>query len=549
MINKSLKNLRVWLYSRLSRDDDIEQNSLSNQKKIIRDFAEENDFVIVGESFDDNISGMTFDRGGIDELTDAVEKGLLDAVIVKDLSRLGRHRTKTSVYIDYLTEKGVRVLSVTENIDTFCEEDDLMIGFKGILNDVYAKDISRKARAGMNQKQKEGLVMIPPLGYFKDKNTGSVVIIEDHAAIVKRIFKLYLEGYGFSAIAKLLNNEGVKSPAYYQKQLIGKRLGYNKPAIGKKYLWDLTGVKRILQNEFYIGTLICHKTYNSRITHVRRDLPPEERYVHEDFVPAIIDKDTFYQVQELINRKKRDNVRAGTNVPCHRYAGLLQCGECGSCFVSKRRKWRDNPEEIEYVCNGYHRYTKANCSPHRIREKILDELVFNEIISMKDQAYRNFSTVDEDIKRWLKSKSTVDKKVKMLSETLAQRKDDQKEILLSIMRDKAHAAVYEEMLEECEQDIARIEQEMYDIKNYSETIKKRKREMKSTIEIIDEIIRNKAVSDANLRILVEKIIISEDDEGLHITINLNADFTSHLKLFDNNGNLLSDNLVKPPIAI
>lgn len=139
MINKSLKNLRVWLYSRLSRDDDVEQNSLINQKKIIREFAEQNDFKIIGESFDDNISGMTFDRDGIDELTDKVEEGAIDAVIVKDLSRLGRHRTKTSVYIDYLTSKCVRVLSVTENIDTFCEEDDLMIGFKGILNDVYAK--------------------------------------------------------------------------------------------------------------------------------------------------------------------------------------------------------------------------------------------------------------------------------------------------------------------------------------------------------------------------------------------------------------------------
>ena len=93
MINKSLKNLRVWLYSRLSRDDDVEQNSLINQKKIIREFAEQNDFKIIGESFDDNISGMTFDRDGIDELTDKVEEGAIDAVIVKDLSRLGRHRT------------------------------------------------------------------------------------------------------------------------------------------------------------------------------------------------------------------------------------------------------------------------------------------------------------------------------------------------------------------------------------------------------------------------------------------------------------------------
>ena len=549
MINKSLRNLRVWLYSRLSRDDDAEQNSLSNQKKIIREFAEQNDFIIIGESFDDNISGMTFDRDGIDELTDQVEKGAIDAVIVKDLSRLGRHRTKTSVYIDYLTEKGVRVLSVTENIDTFCEEDDLMIGFKGILNDVYAKDISRKARAGMNQKQKDGLVMIPPLGYFKDKNTGEVVIIEENAAIIRRIFSLYLEGYGFTAIAKKLNSEGVKSPAYHQKQLIGKRLGYDRPAIGRKYLWDLTGVKRILQNEFYIGTLVCHKSYNSRINHVRRNLPSEEHYVHEGFVPAIISKEVFYQVQAMIDAKRTGNVRAGVNTPCHRYAGLLICGECGSCFVSKKRVWRDKPEWIEYVCNGYHRYTKANCSPHRIKESMLDELVYNEIIAMKDQAYKNYLAVDEDVKRWLRSKNTVSRRIEALRETLSQRKKDQKEILLSMMRDREHASVLEEMLTDCETDIARIEKELHDIENYSETIRKRKQEMKSTIDMIDEIIREGAVSDANLRILVDKIIISEKDDGLHITVNLNADFTSHLQVFDSKGNLISDNLIKPPIAV
>lgn len=168
---------------------------------------------------------------------------------------------------------------------------------------------------------------------------------------------------------------------------------------------------------------------------------------------------------------------------------------------------------------------------------------------MKDQAYRNFSTVDDDVKRWLKSRNTVNKKIKNLRENLKQRKSDQKEILLSIMRDKDHADVYEEMLTECEADIARIEKELYDIENYSETINKRKQEMKSTIDMIDQIIKEGAVSDANLRILVDKIIISESDDGLHITINLNADFTSHLQLFDNSGNLLSDNLVKPPIAI
>lgn len=180
---------------------------------------------------------------------------------------------------------------------------------------------------------------------------------------------------------------------------------------------------------------------------------------------------------------------------------------------------------------------------------MLDELVYNEIIAMKDQAYRNFSSVDDDVKRWLKSRNTVNKKIKKLRENLKQRKSDQKEILLSIMRDKEHADVYEEMLTECEADIARIEKELHDIENYSETINKRKQEMKSTIDMIDQIIKEGAVSDANLRILVDKIIISESDDGLHITINLNAGFTSHLQLFDSNGNLLSDNLVKPSIAL
>ena len=172
-----------------------------------------------------------------------------------------------------------------------------------------------------------------------------------------------------------------------------------------------------------------------------------------------------------------------------------------------------------------------------------------EIIAMKDQAYKNYLAVDEDVKRWLKSKNTVGKRIEALRETLSQRKKDQKEILLSMMRDREHASVLGEMLTDCEADIARIEKELHDIENYSETIRKRKQEMKSTIDMIDEIIREGAVSDANLRILVDKIIISEKDDGLHITVNLNADFTSHLKVFDSQGNLISDNLIKPPIAV
>ena len=289
--------MKVWLYYRLSRDEDAELNSLNNQRNILVEYANANNHEIVGESFDDNVSGMNFNREGISKIYEQVENKAIDAIIVKDLSRLGRHRTQTAMFIDYLREHDVRVLSVTENIDTSNEDDDLMIGFKGIFNDMYARDISKKIRAGYKQKQKNGIVITVPLGYFKDKNTNEIVIVEEEAEIVRKIFDLYLLGYGLKAIAKKLNDEGIKSPQYYQNKMYNKKLPSNKPEITGRYLWVNTTVKRILQNEFYIGTVTCHKTYTSKINHIRKALPEDEQFKHENFAPAIISKDKWEQVQ------------------------------------------------------------------------------------------------------------------------------------------------------------------------------------------------------------------------------------------------------------
>lgn len=523
--------MKVWLYYRLSRDEDTEQNSLNNQRQILVEYAKANNCEIVGESYDDNVSGMHFNREGINKIYEEVEKKSFETILVKDMSRLGRHKTQTAMFIDYLRENDINVLSVTENLDTSKESDDLIIGFKGLFNDMYARDISKKVRAGMNQKLKDGMVLTPPMGYFKDKNTNEIVIVEEHAEIIRRIFDMYLNGYGFSAIAKKLNEEGVKSPAYYQKQLFGKNLGYNKPEIGRRYLWDNTGVKRILQNEFYIGTVVNHKTYNNKINHIRKNIPEKEQYRHEKIVPAIISKDKWEQVQFLISEKVKKNVRAGSNKPCHRYAGLIKCGNCGSSFSSKVRKWRDLPERIEYVCNGYHRYGKENCSPHRINETLLDELIYKEIIALKDSAQVNYNNIESDVKKWLGQKTTVQKKLNQLESELKQRKDDQKEILLERIRDKEHADVYTEMLNACENDIKRITDEVNSITNYNETIKNRKSQLKKTVDLIEEIIKDGAISNSNLRLLVDEIIIHETDGRLNITINLKADFTEHMIIF------------------
>ena len=164
--------MRVWIYTRLSHDDDRETNSLRNQREICRAFAKQHGWPVVGESADDNASGMSFSRCGLDQITAAVELGRIDGVVVKDLSRLGRHRTQTALLIDYLRERGVRVLSATEGLDTFREEDDLVIGVRGLMNDYYARDIGKKIRSGYRQKQRDGIVITPPFGYWKNRNTG-----------------------------------------------------------------------------------------------------------------------------------------------------------------------------------------------------------------------------------------------------------------------------------------------------------------------------------------------------------------------------------------
>ena len=471
---------------------------------------------------------MHFEREGIERIYEEVEKKNIDAVVVKDLSRLGRHKTQTAIFIDFLRQHDIRVLSVTENIDTSNEDDELIVGFKGIFNDMYCRDISKKIRAGYKQKQKSGIVIIPPMGYFKDKNTGKVVIVEEQAVIIRRIFSLYLDGYGLKAIANILNAEGIKSQGYYQKQTLGKKLGSNKPEIAHRYLWENTGVKRVLQNEFYTGTLVCHKSYTNKINHVRKELPPEEHFRHENFVPAIISKEIWEQAQFLLSEKVERKVRASSGNPCHRYTGLIKCGDCGSSFTCRMRKWKDRPVRYEYVCNGYHRYGKDNCTSHRIDESELDRLIYEELMSIKEEAQKNYDSIEADVRRWLSQKNTAERQIKALSARLEQRRSDQHMILLERLRDREHAPVYGEMLKKCEADIKACIEQLDAIRNFEETIKKRKAEIKEGIDMLDEIIAAGAVSDTHLRMLIQEIIINEKNGKLKIKIQMKAKFSSHI---------------------
>ena len=364
--------MRVWLYGRLSDDDDVEMHSLKNQMQIIRDYAREQGYTVVGESFDDNSSGMRFDRQGVERLTAAVESNLIDAVIVKDMSRLGRHRTQTSLYIDFLRYRGVAVLSATEGFSTTEDKDDLAIGITQLMNDYYAKDIGNKIRHGYREKQKKGIVVTPPFGYWKDKNTDSIRLHPEAALTVRLIYELYCEGLGQKEITRRLNAMERKTPRQLQDERHGK-------AEGKCYRWTYQSVKNVLADESYTGLLINHQTE----THGRivTAVPESAQFRHADFYPAIVDREEWEQVQALLKANAKPY---RGNTACHRYAGLLTCGDCGSTFVPRIRRWNGN-RRVEYLCRSYMRHGKEVCPSHRVRESELDAKVQQYAEELRDQ--------------------------------------------------------------------------------------------------------------------------------------------------------------------
>ena len=524
--------MKVWLYYRLSRDEDDELNSLTNQRKIIYEYAVTNGHEVVGESFDDNVSGMHFNREGIDKIYEVVEAGKIEAIIVKDLSRLGRHRTQTALFIDYLREHDVRVLSATENIDTFNENDDLIIGFKGLVNDFYARDGSRRVRTGYRQKQKEGIVTIPPFGYFKDKNTKKVVIVEEAAETVRLIFSAYVGGSGMKAIARTLNEQRRKTPALMQMELLNKRLPNTQDGILKKYLWDATMVARILRDESYIGTLICHKSERNKINKTFRFTDPEEQFRHENYLPIIVTCEIWEQAQALLTERKEKNVRAGTNRGILRYGGLLRCKDCGRTFIGKRIKLKSG-EQVAYVCDTYHRYGKEHCSSHMVDEKTLDRLIGAEILRTKKMYEENWSRMEWLIERWTPKASTASAKIGKLQEHILLLEEEVEVILMERIRDKANAERYDRMIAKREEQIAEAKKQIEELQNISEMLRSRQAKLKRDINLIDDILREGKMSEAHLRMLVEKILVHEEDGRLDLEIRLKAPFRDHLDVFEN----------------
>lgn len=356
---------------------------------------------------------------------------------MKDLSRLGRHRTQTALFIDFLRQQQVRVISVTEGVDTFCEEDVLMIGVRGLMNDYYAKDIGKKIRAGYRQKQKDGLVITPPFGYWKDRNTNQVLVQPEAAETVQLIYSLYLQGCGQKEIARRLNSFGRKTPA----QIRAERLGYDSQKPHKtrdgQFLWTYASVKNVLVEEAYTGVLVNHRReYNNAKT---KHIDKTGWYRHEGFFPVIIGKQEWEQVQRLLKQQARP---ANGNQTKHRYSGLLACQKCGNVFSPMIRYWNGS-RRVEYVCRGYHRNGKGYCNSHRIHEEVLDKAVWNHAKKLREQYAAELKKVTQLQKQWALRKPVLDAHCLTLQKEIQRLEKKIDELVMEKLNCDGHSSAHE----------------------------------------------------------------------------------------------------------
>ena len=366
------------LYCRLSRDDnmDSESNSIQNQRKILQKAAKDKGYTDTIFFVDDGITGTTMKRPGFQKMLTAIEAGYISAVFVKDLSRLGRNY----IEVGKLTEEffplhDIRLVAVSDGVDSDEGEDDFT-PFKNIMNEYYAKDISKKRRIVNKMKGNAGVPLSPPpYGYIKNPDDPRFWVVEPEAAeVVRRIYRMALEGYGLAETAAQLAADGVVNPTYYWRSR-GTSRGGSKSTV-EPTKWGHTTVKKILTLQEYCGDVINFKSYSKSYKMKKRiENPEENRAIFLNVHEAIIDRQTWEKVQALQKgtRRKKPTVTQEPSV----FSGLLKCPECGG---NLNFHFNQSNHDIKFFSCQNHNSGYRKCSKtHYIRLDFLEQVVLYEV--------------------------------------------------------------------------------------------------------------------------------------------------------------------------
>lgn len=373
-----MSNLKkTALYCRLSQDDGLEgdSNSIQNQKNILQKFTEDHHFPNPCFYVDDGFSGGNFQRPAFQQMISDMENGEIGIIVTKDLSRLGRNQLHIGLYIEERSPMfGVRYIAINDNVDTDSSESNDLMPFKNLFNEWFIRDTSRKIRAVLKAKAERGerLGTRAPYGYRKDPDTKKLIVDEEAAAIVRRIFAMCASGSGPSQIARILKKEQILTPTMYAYT----RFGMNHTCLdtAHPYNWSDSAIANLLENEIYLGNTVNMKYSTKSYKDKRRvEHPREECMVFENTHPALITREVWDMVQRVRKNKRRLTKMEEQN----KYSGLVFCADCGSNMVLHRAHTM-SASYNHFTCRTYKKDGEA-CTGHYIRECVLDEIVLEDL--------------------------------------------------------------------------------------------------------------------------------------------------------------------------
>ena len=444
--------LLTALYCRLSLEDgkDNESMSISNQKLLLKDYAEKNGMFNCEYYVDDGFTGRNFNRPAFQRMISDIEAGKISCVITKDLSRLGRNYIESGSYMEvFFPKHNVRYIAITDNYDSVNKQEMDIAPFKNILNDMYSRDISKKVLAGRMTRSRQGKFCggQPPLGLMRDPDdNGHLIIDPETASIIRRIYDLALDGFGNMKICKVLMEERIP----ITRMQTGTDCDVNY------YAWSGSRISTILRNPFYKGAHVVCKTHQKGIrSNTYNIIPREQREVIEDCHEAIIPKAEWEKVQQLIDR--RPPIMKGNNCPYYNiFHGIVYCATCGKSMqvryekigrTDKDRRTGKEREPIDkayYICQTYNRLGKNACTSHKIEARDLYNLVLADIQEVAAMALKDREAFYGRLSRRMEKQYLADTdSLKREYESLAGRNQEIDDTFISLYADKAKGILTE----------------------------------------------------------------------------------------------------------
>ena len=501
------------LYCRLSQDDMLqgESNSITNQKAILKKYAEDNGFSNPVFYVDDGVSGTTWEREGFKAMLADIEEGKVGTVITKDLSRLGRDYLKTGEYIEIIfPDHDVRYIAINDGVDTLKSENELM-AFKNIFNDWYARDTSKKIRAVFKAKGQSGKHLSNPIyGYKHSETDKNLWVIDDEAAeVVRKIFHLCIDGYGPTQIARILTEQGIPTPTAYALSQ-GRDNGHKN---AKLHRWGNETIAHILEKAECCGHTVNFRTHVKSYKNKKRvDNPKEDWLIFENTHEAIITQQEFDLVQELRKNKRRPTKHEEVNP----FSGICYCADCGKkLYLCRATTMTADQEHLK--CGTYAK-DKNGCTIHFVRTIVLKEIILGELNKMVA-----FVKDNEDEFVQMAMDNSVQKQSSELSKSRKKLKESEKRIaeldrlFTRLYEDNVSGKISDErfsiMSAGYEDEQKKLRATVAELTDFIETAEQKSADVTAFISVVQKYERITELTPEIMHELIEKIVVHAPDKS------------------------------------